>query len=166
MNENGRGAWIRTSSDLRTSLEVSRSNRPRLSLPCRVLAGLRAREHFGLRRIPTIHRFPATKSQCVSWIRSRLPLRGSPGVAPGSLCSLRILREPAYVAVYCGVRYLSTAMVWVMARYGPISMIVHAEERESPLLLLGFYSPAWDNTWPKPESSDRRKDRLRRALGA
>ena len=32
-----------------------------------------------------VHRFPAPKSQCVSWIRSRLPLRGSPGVAPGSL---------------------------------------------------------------------------------
>lgn len=77
--------WIRTSSDLRASLEVSRSNRLRLSLPCRMLAGLRAREHFGFRRVPTIHRFPAPKSQCVSWIRSRLPLRGSPGVAPGSL---------------------------------------------------------------------------------
>ena len=33
----------------------------------------------------SIHRFPAPKSSCVSWIRSRLPLRVSPGVAPGSL---------------------------------------------------------------------------------
>ena len=73
------------SSDLRTSLEVSRSNRLRLSLPCRMLAGLQAREHVGFRRVSAIHRFPAPKSSCVSWIRARLPLRGSPGVAPGSL---------------------------------------------------------------------------------
>jgi len=51
--------WFRTSSDLLTSLEVSRSNRLRLSLPGRMLAGLRARERFGFRRIPTIHCFPA-----------------------------------------------------------------------------------------------------------
>ena len=85
MNKNGRGDCIRTSSDLLTSIEVSRSNRLRLSLPRRMLVGLRACEHFGFRRVPTIHCFPAPKSQCLSWIRSRLPLRGSPGFAPGSL---------------------------------------------------------------------------------
>jgi len=85
VNKNGRGDCIRTSSDLLTSLEVSRSNRLRLSLLRRMLVGLRACEHFGFRRVPTIHCFPAPKSQCVSWIRSRLPLRGSPGFAPGSL---------------------------------------------------------------------------------
>jgi hypothetical protein len=58
-----------------------------------------------------VHRFPAPKSQCVSWIRSRLPLRGSPGVAPGSLLLSEILREPAWAAVYCGLRYLSTEIL-------------------------------------------------------
>jgi hypothetical protein len=50
-----------------------------------MLVGLRACEHFGFRRAPTIHCFPAQERQCVSWIRSRLPLRGSPGFAPDSL---------------------------------------------------------------------------------
>jgi hypothetical protein len=45
-------------------------------------SGLRA-----CRPSPTsyFHCFPATKGQCMLWNRSRLPLRGSPGVTPGSL---------------------------------------------------------------------------------
>ena len=59
MNENGRGDWIRTSSDRWSSLEVSRSNRLRLSLPCRMLAGLRARE---LLRLSPFSYFPLLPS--------------------------------------------------------------------------------------------------------
>jgi hypothetical protein len=50
---------IRTSSDRLTSLEASVSYRLWLSLQSRMLAGLRACEHFGFRRAPTIHSFPA-----------------------------------------------------------------------------------------------------------
>lgn len=74
-------------------------------------------------------------------------------------CSLRILREPAWVAVYCGIRYLSTAMVWVMAVPSVRYRILKNES--CPPLLPGFYSPAWANTWPGPGGSDRRKDRLK-----
>jgi hypothetical protein len=88
VNENGKMGLNPNRLRLTTSLEVSRSNRLRLSLPRRMLARLRARERFGFRRISTIHCFPAQKSSCLSWIRSRSPLRGSPGFAPGSLLFL------------------------------------------------------------------------------
>jgi hypothetical protein len=74
-----------------------------------MLAGLRAYERSDMRRVPTVHRFPvldvrpvrcrggrATSlslrrqtctSQSSAQVRSRLPLRGSPGSSPGSLLS-------------------------------------------------------------------------------
>ena len=60
--------------------------------------------------------------------------------------SLRILREPAWAAVYCDIRYLSTAMVWVTARSGPISTMSHAEERKSSHIVAWSHSLAQANT--------------------
>ena len=55
--------------------------------------------------------------------------------------SLIMLRGPVRASVYCAIRYLSTTIVRVAARYGFISPMSHAEERKSPPIVAGSYSP-------------------------
>jgi len=57
------------------------------------MAGFRTSSVIGERRIPTVRRFPVAsheEARASAWNggRSRLPLRGSPGVSPGSLLIL------------------------------------------------------------------------------
>jgi hypothetical protein len=51
--------------------------------------------------------------------------------------SLIMLRGPTRAAVYCGIRYLSTAIVRGTAQYGFISTMSQAKERKSSLSLPG-----------------------------
>jgi hypothetical protein len=69
-----------------TSLEASRTKSPAgFSSRRRMLAGLRACEHHGSKPLAYSRRFPALGASALWRVRSRLPLRGSPGFTPGSL---------------------------------------------------------------------------------
>ena len=75
------------------SHEVLRSNRHGFSPRRRMNGRFSDFERSGLSRFPTVRRFPAPplmRRKASAWNggRSRLPLRGSPGVSPDSLLSL------------------------------------------------------------------------------
>src|SRR4051812_37769815 len=100
-----------------------------------MLAGLRACEHFGFRRLPTS---TASQLQRASACRGFV-LAYRCGAVPEShqvpFYSLRILREPAWAAVYCGTQYLSTEMLRVKDNSIPSTRCRRRSTKVTPLRL-------------------------------
>ena len=99
-----------------------------------MLVGVRACEHFGFHRVPTIHYFPAPLEPVRIVESFSLTAAGQPRILTGfPSCSRRKLREPALTAAYITRGTLS--IEWRLSATFRWKMM--AVNNESPVTALG-----------------------------